>query len=174
MSIRVSSGLYKGKKIYTSFKRGVRPTKSIVKEAIIEILKPLENKVILDLFAGYGTVGIEALSRHAQHVTFIEKDKSVTGFLRKNLNEIVTDSNYDIVNEDVMRFLDRNQKKYDIIFADPPYRKFVFDQLQPAIANCLNDGGVFCMETNKNSLLNFPDVKFRKYGQTKVIFWKKT
>tara|TARA_Y100001970_G_C14093361_1_gene781254 strand:+ start:614 stop:1138 length:525 start_codon:yes stop_codon:yes gene_type:complete len=173
MSIRVSSGAFKGKKIYTPLKETVRPTKSIVKEAIIEILKPLENKKILDLFAGYGTVGLEALSRSAEHVTFVEKNKKVLYVLKKNLNEIAIGCNYDIVNEGANKFLMYNQNKYDIIFADPPYRTYAFNDLQPLVEEHLLYGGIFCMEIHKKSKLDFSNIDIRKYGQTKVVFWTK-
>ena len=178
--IKVLSGKYKGRKL-NNFKLDIiRPTQAKVKKSIFDSIISLENKRILDLFSGVGTLGIESFSRGAKFVCFVEKNYQAVKLLRENLMMLDIKDRYSIEKKDVVRFLKNNEfnDKFDVVFADPPYYKYDFLKIHDMIAPILNDGGVFCYESEyqKNNSkiiqtgLNF---KFKRYGNTQVIYWRK-
>ena len=172
--MRVVSGKYKNRILKSFPGQLVRPTSGIVRKSIFEILQPLTNKTILDLFSGIGGVGIEALSRGAYQVTFVEKNKKVSKILSDNLNAVCADDNYNIIIKDAYIFLESHTKKYDIIFADPPYGLIGFNDLKFMVSDLLNYGGIFCMETRgRDNKDKYKDVKIKNYGKTQIIIWEK-
>lgn len=123
--MRVISGFAKGRKLKSSTKHILRPTSDRVKETLFNILAHKIQEVrFLDLFAGTGSIGIEALSRGAQNSVFVEKEASLADLIRKNAQDCGF-VNFEVINCDVLRALSslQNQRRrFDIIFIDPPYR----------------------------------------------------
>ena len=118
--MRIIAGKYKGRKLESPKGDLIRPTSDKVKEAVFGSLQfDIPGAVVLDAFAGSGALGIEALSRGAAHVDFVEKNGSCIATLYNNLKLIET-NNYNVIRGDVIRSADR-LSKYDIIFLDPPY-----------------------------------------------------
>ena len=127
--MRIISGTFRGKKILAPKDIKTRPLKDLTKESIFNILNHsnkfkinLENLEILDLFSGIGSFGIECLSRGVKIVVFIENYNRVLPVLKKNLKNLKSSENYEIIekdidNGDIFRTL---EKKFDIIFIDPP------------------------------------------------------
>ena len=103
--IKVLAGKFKGKKLNNFKLESLRPTKAIVRKSIMDTLMPFENKNILDLFSGVGTLGIEALSRGAKSVCFVDKNPQAIKILKKNINMFDCDCNIDIKLSDVFIFL---------------------------------------------------------------------
>jgi 16S rRNA (guanine966-N2)-methyltransferase len=123
--MRVIAGSRKGHRLLGPETIGLRPTSDRVKEALFSILSPrISDARFLDLYAGTGAIGIEALSRGAQHVTFVESSPAALRVLKKNLEKCGFASASDVRVCTAERFLKRNSPEaasYDIVFADPPY-----------------------------------------------------
>ena len=118
--MRVLAGIYKSKKIETINSSDTRPMMSKVREAIFNSIQfMIEGKDILDLYCGSGSLGIEALSRGANYVTFVDFSKECTLILKKNVESM--SNNLSIVNSSVNSFIKNSINKYQLIFYDPPF-----------------------------------------------------
>ena len=184
----ISSGLYKGMKIKTLDSLGTRPTAIKVRQAVFNSIQYLiENSSFLDLFAGSGAVGIEALSRGAESSTFIELDRGAYSVLETNLKE-VRRRNPEVIyysyRDKVENFLERaSNKVYDFIWADPPYKDCCsfYDRFNGNILDLLKDkDSYFIMELAKKDLKEITDIngsleliKVKEYGISAVRFWRK-
>ena len=169
---KIIAGKYKGRKIKISNLRNVRPTLAKVKKSIFQILEPFKDKKILDLYSGTGSIGLEFLSRGAREVVMVEKSRKLTSLLKQNISNIHLEDNYQIICNDVMRFLKINENKFDIIFADPPYDSIDFFKLKDSIDSSLVKNGTFCMEMNKQKI-NDLMIDIRVYGNSQVAIWTK-
>jgi 16S rRNA (guanine966-N2)-methyltransferase len=163
-------------------KSGVRPTMDRVKAAIFSSLgNAITDARVLDLFAGSGALGIEALSRGAASVLFVEEDRQLTDAIEKNLAKTKLDGR--VRRQEVFEFLRRSAgiERFQIIFADPPYEKtssgerFIEKLLKSeALAQLLEPNGVFVLEkrrTEQTPVTTLWDiVRARKYGSTEVLF----
>ncbi len=169
----IAGGKLKGKRIYTpSF---IRPTQKKVKKAIFDILGyKILNSLFLDLFAGSGNIGIEAISRGCKSCFFVEKNEKCVSIIKKNLNDLKISDSFKIVRRDASKFVNSVKSKFDIIFADPPYnyklkRRFVED-----VIKILSRNGIFILEISKREKTNeFDDLIKREemYGETKILFF---
>ncbi len=123
--MRVISGKFRGKKLISPKDNQIRPTSDKVKGAIFNILqRQINGSKCLDLFAGTGNLGIEAISRGASNCTFVENNTESLKILSKNLQICGTHSSSRIIKQDVLSSLQKlhaENNSYDIIFADPPY-----------------------------------------------------
>jgi 16S rRNA (guanine966-N2)-methyltransferase len=166
-------------------KSGVRPTMDRVKAAIFSSLgNAITDARVLDLFAGSGALGIEALSRAAASVLFVEEDRQLTEAIEKNLAKTKLDGR--VRRQEVFEFLQRSSRseRFHIIFADPPYEKtksgerFIEKLLKnEALAQLLEPNGIFVLEkrsTEQTPTARFWDiVRARKYGATEVLFLRR-
>ena len=180
--MKVNSGRYKGTLIKVGADTAIRPTTGKIREWIFQILEPcLPDSRFLDLFAGTGIMGIEAISRGSQFAVFVD---NVTGALiRQNLRNIDQVVNTKIINEDALHFLCRRHPakyRFHIINADPPYNYDRFTQLLKAVSQTtlLVDGGLFVLEHGQHSLITIPDtfltvLREKTFGETKVTIFKK-
>ena len=127
--MRVITGLARGKKLKTLEGMATRPTTERTKEAIFSTLfdKTVDANV-LDLFAGSGQMGIEALSRGAKHCTFVEQARDAFAVIKYNLEATRLDATATLEFKEVLSFLASDRKKYDLIFLDPPYGKGFVDE----------------------------------------------
>ncbi len=136
--MRVIAGTQKGRRLHSPKGPGVRPTADRVKEALFSILgSRIVGARVLDLYAGTGAIGIEALSRGASHVTFVEPNQSALRVLRANLALCRLEAAADIQVCPAEAFLRRTMAghpPYDILFADPPYRLDIAKELWPMLA----------------------------------------
>jgi 16S rRNA (guanine966-N2)-methyltransferase len=132
--MRIISGIYKGRKLQAGKDLSIRPTTDRVKEYIFNILQDFQqDKNVVDLFSGSGNLGIEALSRGALHVCFVEKHQSSIKILKQNLNHIgLSPDLYTIVNKAAEDYVSSNHSDRHLYFLDPP---FIFSQLQILINN---------------------------------------
>ncbi|HVP35951.1 MAG TPA: 16S rRNA (guanine(966)-N(2))-methyltransferase RsmD [Terriglobales bacterium] len=178
--MRIISGEKKGVRLFSLKKRKIRPTSDKVKEAIYNILTSVEDKRVLDLFAGSGALGIEALSRGADEVVFVDDSSSSLNLIRKNLEKLGLIDKSRIVKKDAIRFLKAEfEENFDIIFADPPYGKGFCQKVLEILSGkvILNPDGVLVIEHHKKEKLetvrNLILLKERKYGDTLVSFFRK-
>ena len=125
--MRIISGTSKGRKLVTPKRYSLRPTSDRVKESLFNILGgEVEGKIVLDLFAGTGNLGIEALSRGAKRVIFVEKGRQALRLIQTNLNQFGLADRSEILPKDVNRaigILKQRGECFDLILMDPPYEK---------------------------------------------------
>lgn len=122
MRLRIVSGTLGGRFIKTPGGRGTRPTSERVREAWLSAVGPdLPDSSVLDLFAGSGALGIEALSRGARHVHFVESNRGAVSVLRENLRTLDLLDSATVIPKDVFRWLRDDQGNWDVALADPPY-----------------------------------------------------
>ena len=183
--MRIISGLYKGKKILEPKDKQTRPLKDLTKESIFNIINHsnkfkinVSNAIVLDLFSGVGSFGLECLSRGVNEVIFVENYLGVLPILKKNLGNLKTIENYNIIEEDIFNenFLSNLKKSFDIIFLDPPYKIKNISKLlnKIRIFKLLNNNGIIILHRHKdeeeNFAINFKIVENKKYGISKIIF----
>ena len=183
--MRVIGGRFKGKKLLEPKDKETRPLKDLTKESIFNIINhsnkfsiKIKKAYILDLFSGVGSFGIECLSQGADHVTFIEKYDGVLPILKKNINNLKSEINYEIIENDILNNFEFKSLKlrYDIIFLDPPYKeKALKNILNTIIENkILKDNGVIIIHRHKKEIDEFPKnfqlIDEKKYGISKIIF----
>jgi 16S rRNA (guanine966-N2)-methyltransferase len=127
LPMRIISGTLKGKKLLTPGRGSLRPTSDRVKESMFNILgKEVEEKVVLDLFSGTGNLGIEALSRGAKRVTFVENTRQAYRLIERNLLECRMEGRSEILLKEAdrgLKLLRERAECFDLIFMDPPYEK---------------------------------------------------
>ena len=183
--MRIISGIFKGKKILEPLDIKTRPLKDLTKESIFNILKhsnklkvELEGAIVLDLFSGVGSFGIECLSRKVKKVFFVENYKNVLSVLKKNLLNLKLTENFEIIEkdiykDDVFNFLNY---KFDIIFLDPPYKDKHLEKILINIKNSkiLKKNGILILHRHKKekeiSSSNFNIIEEKKYGISKIFF----
>ena len=172
--MKVNSGLLKGRILISPKSSAVRPTSDKVRAAVFSSLADrAEGARFLDVFAGTGAVGIEAYSRGASFVTFVEKEPSI---LKTNVKLLPPES-YKILPKDI--FTLNFSSTYDIIFIDPPYGEYTAEKLLGFIyeKGLLADGGVIVYEESVRTAINkdgmpFELVKERRYGDTVIMYWE--
>ena len=169
--ISLIAGKYKGKKLYKFNNSYVRPTQAKIRKSVFQILEPFDGLKVLDLYAGVGTLGFEALSRGAALSVFVEKDRRIYKILEKNTN-LFPGEKMRLHLCDAIQFISRSHSdQFDIIFADPPYTMTDFQFLKENVQNCLKPNGIFCMEMKKQDIDNSP-ARIKYFGSTQVVFWK--
>lgn len=175
--MRITSGILKGRQFAVP-KTGVRPTTERTREAIFSSLAGrVENARVLDLFAGAGSLGLEAWSRGASSVTAVEKVSKHWKMIQENFQSLEGDSDlgeWEIVRADVYAYLKRAFGSYDLIFADPPYDEADLEKILGLLGSVLAEGGVLVFEMPKRASYTLPPewavLKEKKYGATRVIF----
>ncbi len=134
--VRIIGGRWKGRRLKFTEVAGLRPTLDRVRETLFNwLMYDIESARCLDLFAGSAALGIEALSRGASEVVFVEKNKKAADNIHRNLQELQF-SNYKVFNTSAEVVFKKNQQPYDIIFVDPPFYQ---EYLQSTLANLNNE-----------------------------------
>ena len=153
--MRIIAGKYSGRKLKSPPSLQTRPTSDRLRETLFNILAPrIKGARFLDLCAGSGAVGIEALSRGAAHVTFIDRSRKMYALIETNLKSLdVSDDEIEVVSREALEFLKRYTKKeevgFDIVFFDPPYSmdyEAVLDYVGEHAPRMLAEGGAIIVE----------------------------
>lgn len=174
ITMRIISGKYRGKKLKEFNLDTTKPTTDKVKESIFNMIQfDCFNAVVLDLFAGTGALGIEALSRGAKFVDFVDLNKQAIKIINENLHTIQGD--YLISNLDYNLFLKNTTRKYDIVLLDPPYKTdYGIHAIDTLIENnLLNNNAIIIFETAEDNKIeltysNFDIIK-KRYGTISVF-----
>ena len=182
--MRVIGGKFKGKKLLEPKDKETRPLKDLTKESIFNIINhsnkfsiDIKKANVLDLFSGVGSFGIECLSHGASYVTFVEKYEGVLPILKKNLNNLKSEINYEVVESDILNNFEFKSLKlgYDIVFLDPPYKEKTLENiLNKIIENrILSKSGIIIIHRHKKEIDEFPKnfqlIDEKKYGISKII-----
>ncbi len=177
--MRIISGKHKGRII--KFPKEIRPTQGKVRKALFDILGDMEGVTFLELFAGSGAVGLEALSQGAKEAVFVEKDRGCIEEIKQNLSGIRL-LGYQVIRLDVFRAiaqLSKAAKKFDIIFLDPPYYQGLAKKTLQTLSgyDILAPNGLVIVQHFKKD--NLPETQgdlslFRqaKYGDTILSFYR--
>ena len=156
-------------------KEGWKITVSVVSDRASIPYEKLNIEKILDLFSGVGSLGIEALSRGAAHLTAVENNSSVFKILLNNITHICKDDDVELYRKSTEHFLNLNTKKFDIIFVDPPYGEYDFSTIKESVSKILNLNGILCVEMKKTEIEETSNnIRIKYYGNTQVIFWHLT
>jgi 16S rRNA (guanine966-N2)-methyltransferase len=168
--VRVIAGEFKGRRLHTARGARTRPTADRVREALFSMLGDVAGASVLDLYAGSGALGIEALSRGAGSAVFVERDRQALAALRRNLDAVGVDA--EVRSEDVLRFLARPGDRYDLVFCDPPYDDAprVAAPLSEAVPALVREDARIVTESDKRNplLLPLPLLVERSYGDTRI------
>ena len=180
--MKIISGKYKGRVLEGFDIAGTRPTMDRVKESLFAMIQSyLEDATVLDLFAGSGNLGIEALSEGAKEIYLVDKNKKSCQVINRNLNKIGIEAS-DIFCGDYKSALKKYQEqsiKFDIIFLDPPYQTDLVKKSMEVIEKyeLLSKNGIIVAESNTLDKIIYSDkleiVKSRKYGDKVVAILKK-
>lgn len=176
--MRIITGKGKGIKLFSKKGNTTRPTADRVKEAIFSIISEnIRDSEVLDLFAGSGALGLESLSRGASFATFCDNDKESISIIEKNIikthNEI--GKNVELNYTDAVDFLKNTNRRFDLIFLDPPYEyniEYILEVIKEK--EILKPTGIIIYETEKNieEYNDFIILDKRKYGRPYIMFLK--
>lgn len=180
--MRIIAGRWKGTKLMAPVGQKTRPTSDRVKESIFSILGyRIQEARVLDLCAGTGSLGLEALSRGAYYAVFIEKNDKAWDVVRENCHKVHADSDVRVVRGDVLRYIadwDPMQGTFSLIFFDPPYRSGLYQPVLEAIdkSALLRKGGTVVVEYDIDMALEdayetLALADTRRYGDTQISFF---
>jgi 16S rRNA (guanine966-N2)-methyltransferase len=180
--LRVISGNLKGKRLFSVKGQNLRPTSDRVKEAIFDILQDeIRGQKVLDLFAGTGALGIEALSRGAKRAVFVEGSTRSLSALRRNIEECRLNERAEVLAQDVragIRILDARGESFELIFLDPPYgRGLARTALETLCQSSIVSPGALIVAEHSpaeelDSIAPLQLVDYRKYRGTRVSFFR--
>ena len=185
--MRIISGNFKGKKLLISKDKHTRPLKDNVKESIFNILEhsklincKINNSNILDLFSGFGSFGLECISRGSKHVTFFENFPPTLSILKKNILNLNCSKNTKIIEKDIfcLKKSNLNLMNYEYIFLDPPYKEHRIKLLIKILKNCkiLKSDGIVIIHRDKKFRDELPEdfevIISKNYGRSKIFFGK--
>ncbi len=183
MGLKIVAGSAKGRKLRGPKSKGIRPAAARVRESLFQILGDLSGKRVLDLFAGTGSMGLEALSRGADSVVFVDPNQAAVSLLFHNLGLTGFQDRAHVIKKKAaaaIEFLHKKGYRYDLIFLDPPYDRGFVDATLKKLKACplLAPGGLLlCEHSPRESpafLSGLEVADLRKYGQTTVTFLKET
>jgi len=181
MGLRIIGDELRGNKLYTTPGTLIRPTADRLRESIFNILSNLVKKaVVLDLFAGTGALGIEALSRGAESAVFIDDNKTALSVVERNIQACAVDNRSQIIRWNIVKNLNCLRSigsKFDLVFMDPPYNN---GMIKPTLIN-LHDSGSLgneaciviehnCLEPIPETCRQFELIDQRKYGKKLISF----
>ncbi len=180
--MRVTGGRLKGKRLYTGRIKELRPTSEKIREAIFNILTPfLTGGSVLDLFAGTGSLGIEALSRGMEEGVFVEYNSAVIPLLKKNIDSCQLSNRVEILKlpvSNALRMLKARGKKFKLIFLDPPYQEqlvektlFELNKAEILITEGIIVAEHFAKESVGEIYGKLKIMDQRQYGQSVVSFF---
>lgn len=184
--MRIIAGKHKGTKLYTLEGLHTRPTLDRIKEPLFSILQfDLPDAVVLDLFAGSGALGLEAISRGAKQAILCDNSKQAIHIIEKNVEKLKEKSKTQILDQDYLEnlnFCKKQKLKFDIVFLDPPYQTDFAEKTVEKIAEyeLLQQQGIVVIETDRkkefichiNELNMFEIYDERKYGRVELFFLK--
>jgi len=177
--MRVITGSARGRRLKALEGTTTRPTSERVKEALFSAIQfEIEGSRVLDLFAGSGQLGIEALSRGAESCVFVDADRDAAAIIRENLEHVRMSARSRVLNTDAAAYLATCPLTFDLILLDPPYFEGLMDKVLPDAADRLAPGGAMICETDRRTTL--PEtvgeanlVKTYRHGHTLLWLYRR-
>lgn len=176
--MRVVGGTARGRKLTGPEGMDVRPTTDKVKESVFNIIQfEVPGSDMLDLFAGSGQMGIEALSRGAENAVFVDSSRKSLNVVKSNIDTVGFNDRAKLVMSDSIAFLGRTDEKFDIVFLDPPYHCGLIDKAFEYLPRVLKDTSVVVCETKADEELpeSFGDFEIKKtykYSAIKITLYR--
>jgi 16S rRNA (guanine966-N2)-methyltransferase len=168
--VRVVAGEFRGRRLAAPRGARTRPTADRVREALFSMLGDVSGARVLDLYAGSGALGIEALSRGAESAVFVERDPRAVAAIERNLESLGLEQ--EVVRQDAVRFLGRTEGMFDLVFCDPPYDSAsrLAGPLTEHLPDATSEDARIVTESDKRNPLElpFPLVPERTYGDTRI------
>lgn len=178
--MRVIAGSARGCALKAPAGMSTRPTTDRVKESMFAVIQfEVQGQNVLDLFAGSGALGIEALSRGAAHAVFVDKNEKSVALIKENLKKTKLTDKALILKQDYLQALKGSSQKFGLVFLDPPYALGLYESALAAIMEygLLEEGGLIVMEYDPSYEIKIPEGyakdKEKKYGSTMLAFLKK-
>ena len=171
--MRVIAGEYRGRRIEAPNGTTTRPTSDFVRETAFNLIGPVDGAVAMDLYAGSGALGIEALSRGAESCLFVDDWREACRTIGRNLEQLGLRAT--VLCQDVERALANERGRYDLILADPPYGFTAFDRLAPHLARLVADDGLVVVQT---AAATEPELEAltvrtsRRYGSARLTLFR--
>jgi 16S rRNA (guanine966-N2)-methyltransferase len=172
--MRIIAGTHRGQRIAAPKGRDTRPTSDRVRENAFNLIGPVDDADVLDVYAGSGALGLEALSRGAATAVFVENDREACRTIDANLEKLHLKGS--VVRQDATRALAQERRIYDLILCDPPYDSTDHDRIAPHLARLLAPNGLLVYESSGRA--DPPDVPgldvrtSRKYGSARLTLFE--
>lgn len=176
--MRVITGTARGKRLITREGEAVRPTSEKVKEALYSVIQfQIEGRRVLDLFAGSGQLGIEALSRGAREAVFVDSSRESVNVVLKNLENCGLEENAQVEQMDCTLYLAKKNEPFDLAFLDPPYRIGILQRALPMVAKQMNTGGIIVCENPADEEMpgsagDFTRTRSYRYGKIVLTLYR--
>ena len=176
--MRVITGSARGCRLNTLPGEDTRPTTEKVKEGLFSAIQfEIEGRRVLDLFAGSGQLGIEALSRGAASCIFVDQNPAAIPIIRDNLRRARLEEHAQVIATEAAGYLRRPKERFELVFLDPPYASGLLESVLPAVAPHVNDGGLIVCETDGDTALPMRVDRFylsraRRYGRVCLRFYR--
>lgn len=177
--MRVITGTAKGRRLDTLEGTDVRPTTDMVKEAIFSAIQfDVEGRSFLDLFAGSGQMGIEAISRGAKNAVFIDNNSEAISVIKGNLQKTGFTDYAKVIKGEYSSFLASTNDKFDIAFLDPPYHIGILEKALSSVTKVMSEHGIIICEHPTDvkvpeNLQDFSLERQRKYGKIIISIYRK-
>lgn len=178
--MRIISGVCRGRKLNTLEGDNTRPTLDRVKESVFNILQNFfADKNVLDLFAGSGALGLEALSRGAEFCVFVDSSKSAVRVIESNIKACRFEDKSEVYLGDFQGAISKfRNKRFDIVFLDPPYHKGLGVEALKLLYDATSDDAIVILEIDGDEEVfecvgGFAKYDLRSYGRVKVVFYRK-
>jgi 16S rRNA (guanine966-N2)-methyltransferase len=172
--LRIIAGEHRGARIFAPRGQDTRPTSDRVREAAFNLIGPVDGASVIDLFAGSGAMGLEALSRGAATAVFVENDRDACRTIDRNIEKLrVTGGR--VVQQDVLQALATDSTAYDLVLCDPPYGYARLDRLGPYLAARLAEDGVLVFETGTREQPEIQGLRVRTsrtYGSARLTLFE--
>jgi len=171
-AVRIIAGTHRGQRIAAPKGRDTRPTSDRVRENAFNLIGPVDDADVLDLFAGSGAMGLEALSRGAASATFVESDREACRVINANLDKLKV--NGTVLCQDALRALAGERRTYHLVLCDPPY-DYDHSRLAPYLKRLLNEGGLLVFESaGREDPPDVPGLQLRtsrRYGSARLTLF---
>jgi 16S rRNA (guanine966-N2)-methyltransferase len=173
MAVRIIAGEHRGRKIAAPKGTETRPTSDFVREAAFNLIGPVDGAAVLDLYAGSGALGLEALSRGAERAVFVDSSRDACRTIDRNLEHLGLQGT--VLCRDAESVLRTERGPYDLILADPPYSFTAYERLAPHVVRLLADDGLAVLQTQAAEKPGFEGLEVRTsrtYGSARLTLFE--
>jgi 16S rRNA (guanine(966)-N(2))-methyltransferase RsmD len=178
--MRIIGGKHRSRQLKMVGKRTTRETADMVRESVFNMLGGTVSGVVLDLFAGSGSYGLEAISRGASHATFVDSDVDAIKTIKDNALLLKEEAKTTLVVKDAFKFLSllKEDQGFDLVFIDPPYEMDIYQEVIRLLTPFIHPEGLIVCESKKQILLpnpigDFEQIKDKTYGIKRITIYQK-